>query len=78
MPMKKNQLKKRAMSFLSPMSVSSNWSEPKPETLDLSPHVPSAVRYSPRYSTPIDVQAAGMAILTVHVEMRSAGFLVEP
>ncbi|WVZ55077.1 hypothetical protein U9M48_005790 [Paspalum notatum var. saurae] len=41
---KKNQLKKRAMRRRSPASESSNWSEPKPETLDLRPPVPSAVR----------------------------------
>ena len=41
---KKNQLKNRIICDFSPESDSSNWSEPKPETLDLSPPVPSAVR----------------------------------
>ncbi|KAJ0480221.1 hypothetical protein HanRHA438_Chr13g0588841 [Helianthus annuus] len=41
---KKNQLKNFPIWDLSSLSVSSNWSDPKPETLDLSPPVPRAVR----------------------------------
>jgi hypothetical protein len=41
---KKKRLKKRPMAARSRASRSSNWSVPKPETLDLSPPVPSAMR----------------------------------
>uniref|UniRef100_A0A0A9GH85 Uncharacterized protein n=1 Tax=Arundo donax TaxID=35708 RepID=A0A0A9GH85_ARUDO len=70
---KKNQLKKRAMRLLSPASLSSNWSDPKPDTLDLSPPVPRAVRYRPRYSTPSCVLLGATQLLLAPVGSAHAG-----
>ena len=45
---KKNQLKNLVICFFSLGSESSNWSDPKPETLDFTPPVPRAVMYRAR------------------------------
>ncbi|KAF5812735.1 hypothetical protein HanXRQr2_Chr03g0089901 [Helianthus annuus] len=45
---KKNLLKKYAICVFSSSFFSSNWSVPKPDTLDFKPPVPSAMRYKAR------------------------------
>lgn len=77
---KKNQLKKLVIWVFSSLSASSNWSEPKPETLDFSPPVPRAVRYSAKKRIVSCMPLAGMQdgpVWASHFGGRRLGIMVE-
>ena len=77
---KKNQLKKFVIRVFSSLSESSNWSEPKPDTLDFRPPVPRAVRYSAKSRTASCLPLAGMqggTVSAAHLGGRRLGITVE-
>lgn len=77
---KKKRLKKYVICDRSFGSVSSNWSDPKPETLAFTPPVPRAVRYKAKYKTVSCIPLACTQlddVVGLHLGGLSPGMIVE-